>query len=592
MTTRLPSRAEPAERAEQAARAARRPGALPLPALPLPARPRAVLPLGLLLLALLLGPAAPARVEAGPPPSFEQLLERHEQGTRRPSFRKRIEAREALAQTGDVRALQVLVKDYDKPEAPEDHVRYTLVSLAAKELGGQAAHRPLWEAWRARYAKPEHLLLWLRATEVEAGLGGSEALALLGQAKADPVLRVAVLRGWAEAPRERVPASPTAAEAALAVLGALPPAGVGRSQLVEAAARVLATLPAEPREPRLALAERLLEALADKAVTPRARLVVARCLAAALGADRPDLDPALWKREIEAARAGAAPEVRPDDTYAGPRFVGLPASGTRIVYVIDASDSMLAPIDSAERQALERPVTGGGARAATPDDLPWERIKTRFDAARESLKASLSRLDKERSFCVVLFGDEARLLKATPGLKPATPAAVKAAIKELDSIERADTKPTPEFPHGQLRGGTNLHGGLLLAFRTGAKGPVEVGEHLDPRLLEDGCDTIFLLSDGVPSWDDFWGTDVPDPEDTFGNPETGAVGERGLTTQYYGPYGPDHAVGDYLLQDLRRMNLLRNAEIHCVAVGEADDTLLTRIAAQGLGKVRRVGAPR
>ncbi|MFM8387059.1 MAG: vWA domain-containing protein [Planctomycetia bacterium] len=552
--------------------------------------PQAAACLALLLLVAVL--RGPGEAGASPPETFEQLLERHEQGTRRPSFRKRIEAREALAQTGDVRALQVLVKDYDKPEAPEDHVRYTLVSLAAKELGAQAAHRPVWEGWRARYAKPEHLLLWLRATEVEAGLGGSEALALLGQAKADPVLRTAVLRGWAEAPRERVPASPTAAEAALTVLGALPATGVGRNQLVEAVARVLATLPAEPREPRLALAERLLEPLSDKAITPRTRLVVARCLAAALGADRPDLDPALWKREIEAARAGAAPTPPEADAYAGPRFVGLPAAGKRIVYVIDASDSMLAPIESAERQALERPVTGEGGRPATPDDLPWDRIKTRFDAARESLKASLARLDKERSFCVVLFGDEARLLKATPGLKPATPAAIKAAIKELDAIERADTKPTAEFPHGQLRGGTNLHGGLLLAFRTGSKGPVEEGEHLEPRLLEEGCDTVFVLSDGVPSWDDFWGTDVPDPEDTFGNPETGAEGERGLTTQYYGPYGPDHAVGDYLVQDLRRMNLLRNAEIHCVAVGEADDTLLARIAAEGLGKVRRIGAAR
>jgi hypothetical protein len=57
-----------------------------------------------------------------------------------------------------------------------------------------------------------------------------------------------------------------------------------------------------------------------------------------------------------------------------------------------------------------------------------------------------------------------------------------------------------------------------------------------------------------------------------------------------GPYGQYHVTGDYLVADVRRMNLLRNVEIHVVAVGEADDLLLTRIADLGLGKIRRVGA--
>ena len=120
---------------------------------------------------------------------------------------------------------------------------------------------------------------------------------------------------------------------------------------------------------------------------------------------------------------------------------------------------------------------------------------------------------------------------------------------------------------------------------------METDEHVDPKLLEGGCDAIFLLSDGLPSWDDFEATEVPDETDEPANPESKADTKRTPTMTFDGPYGQYHVTGDYLVHDVRRMNLLRNVEIHVVAVGEADDLLLTRIADLGLGKIRRVGAP-
>lgn len=579
-------------------------------------RARRAAVLALLTLGVLLGggvgPAGPTRAGAEPPASYEQALARHRERMKRPSLYKRLLAREGLARTGDARALEVLARDYEKPEEPRDHVRYTLVTMAATHLGSDAALLPAWTAWRRRYPQPEHLWLWFRATTVEARLGGRDALGLVGSAAADPLLRAAVLRGWAQArpvdatvPRDAT--VPGGAAAAALALAALPASGPGRGVVAEAAALALVeAAPDETADARWLVLERLIELLTDKGVTARSRLVLARALGRVLRGPEgdvggSDLDPEVWRRELAAARQGGAAVPAPaaeaapaePERYAGPRFVGLRASGRRLVYVIDASDSMLAPLEGAERESLTRPVTPGpGApRAApAPDDLPWDRIRTRFDAARECLKASLARLDKERSFCVVLFGDEAAPLAATPGLVPATAKAVRAAIAELDAVSPASTDRTAEFPHGQLRGGTNLHGGLRRAFQVRGRSSVPRDEHVDLRLLEEGCDTVFLLSDGVPSWDDFATADLPDPEDESGNPESGAAAERTPTLIFDGPYGQEHARGDYLAEDVRRMNLLRNAEIHCVAVGEADDDLLTRLAALGLGRVRRVGA--
>jgi len=526
--------------------------------------------------------------------SFEKSHERYEAWVRRGTLHKRNMARERLARTGDARALPILVRDYDKPENPKDHVRYLIATMSATWLGNDAQLLPQWTAWRKRYGQPSHAWLWYQTSQVEARLRGKDAADALVAARNEPLLQAAALRSLADAFAGK-PEGSAVADLALTLGQALPKAAAARGAVLEAVALVLATLKLPWKEPKaVALAEAVIGSLADPALPARSKLVVARALARAFTSATVDLDPETWRRELAAAQSGTPPTAPPPDRYAGPRFAGLRAAGQRLVYVIDLSDSMLIPLAAAEKESLQKPVTPEGGAPAAPkpaDDLPWDKIATRFDAARECLKASLLHLDKGQRYCVVVFGDKAELLESTPRLLPATPTAVKATIRELDQLELRSTKKTSQNPHGELRGATNLHGGLRKAFQVGPKGLVEADEHVDSKLLEDGCDAIFLLSDGVPSWDDFEGTEAPDEEDEPANPESKVDTQRTPTMTYDGPYGQYHVTGDYLVQDVRRMNLLRNVEIHAVAVGEADDVLLSRIADLGLGKVRRVGAP-
>ncbi len=187
------------------------------------------------------------------------------------------------------------------------------------------------------------------------------------------------------------------------------------------------------------------------------------------------------------------------ERYAGPTvFFGISAVGTRVAYVIDGSGSMSAPLSGGELEDL-RARTGADTdgkrkgKAVDPDadalGIDWRRVHTRFDAAREFLKASLRRQLREaqkehdrarargavtgepagapppptvappspRSFTIVLFASTARSLRSTPGMMPVTKANVEAAIDDLDA----------QGPGGM----TNVYGALLRAFSTGRRGP-------------------------------------------------------------------------------------------------------------------------
>lgn len=55
---------------------------------------------------------------------------------------------------------------------------------------------------------------------------------------------------------------------------------------------------------------------------------------------------------------------------------------------------------------------------------------------------------------------------------------------------------------GRQPGEGILHGGLRLAYRITDRGVLGESEYVDPSGRERGADTIFLLSDGEPTWDD------------------------------------------------------------------------------------------
>ena len=153
----------------------------------------------------------------------------------------------------------------------------------------------------------------------------------------------------------------------------------------------------------------------------------------------------LWEREAHRGRPAGGRYRR--NTFGSE----TPATdGERICYVVDMSDSMLKEIAPSARP--EGPITGPKQKKKRElldeGDLPWHKIKTRWDLAREQLRVSLLRLTPDKHFSVVWFGDSADTLDATKGLVKATKANVDRAIAELDSIKATEA---PERTDGRPR---------------------------------------------------------------------------------------------------------------------------------------------
>ena len=66
--------------------------------------------------------------------SYDKARKAYNTWVKRPSLAKRTRGRERLAQTGDLRALQVLFQSYARPEAPKEFVRYLIAGIATEYL--------------------------------------------------------------------------------------------------------------------------------------------------------------------------------------------------------------------------------------------------------------------------------------------------------------------------------------------------------------------------------------------------------------------------------------------------------------------------
>lgn len=519
--------------------------------------------------------AADADVARGGFAAAKQIYEAY---LDRPSLFMRMRGRKRLAMTGDARALDLLAKSYARPEPPTRRVPHLITSLCARNFAG-LAHLPRFQAWCAQHPKPRDAWLWYRTALL--GLEHGDPGRVQAQARKSEVhyLRLAAIRAMAAV------GEPDCVPLAVDLLADLPDAQGERATLLEAVAALLHARRDARTATDFALpAEGLIGQLRDEKLPMRTRQVIARHLAGIFETDmHHGLHADRWLRELKGAQAAPAREDEKPSLYAPFEFFDVPSVGGRVCYVIDASDSMLEPISDEERRRLSRVVTGAGSKNANKDALPWHRIKNRFDVAREYLKLSLGKLTKDKSFAIVLFGTDAALLKSTPKLVPATPGAVAQAIRDLGAIQPGPA--APGRPHGTLRGFTNMHGGLDLAFRLTDEGQGATDPYVDPKMLAVGADTIFLLSDGDPSTDNYREVDRPDAGDIQADPETRAEQEKVPDVTYYGPYVH---LDDYLVDDVQRMNLFRNLEIHCIGIGEADMQLLRAIASAGLGQAREL----
>ena len=515
-------------------------------------------------LALLLAglPFATARAEEPEKPKapidFKQAKSDYDAWQKRPSLYMRHKGRVEFAQTGDVRAFRVLAKSYAKPEDPKDQVRYLLASMCGEHFR-KAEHLDTWQGWRRKHARPRDAWLWYRGLDVEAELGGVTAVADVARGHGTAALRAAAIEVLIARK------DPLVLEVLAAALSDLPTKGFDRMLLLESAAEALLALEAQRGSDGWKQVHGLLvQQLEAKPTLDRTRLVIARRLMRIPGA----LTDAQRELCLPAARA---------------RFFGLEATGSRIVYVIDMSDSMLTAITRSELKDLQKPsATASEAEKEALAKLPWYAIDTRVDAARALLQMSLRALTPDKHFCVIAFGTDARLLDATPGLRPATEKNVEKACKELDLIQRGEA--TRDRPNGTLAGYTNLHGGLHRAFKVRAKGLLKEEEYVDPKSFEEGADTVFLFSDGKPTWDDWPEWDIRLAKHKSGDPESGREVRDHEKGHYYGPY----ALASWLRDDVRRLELFRKVELHCVGLGEADPHLLRALAGMGLGTVRNI----
>lgn len=536
--------------------------------------------------------------------AWKEQKKRYDAYMERPSLYMRQRGRVNLAKTRDVRALKVLAKSYGRTEVPKDQVQYLLAAICADHFQAPPHVKPL-RAWRAKHTKPKDAWLWYRTLAVELKNEGPLELIAAIHGSRHVALRMAALQRLSKAGDENT--LPVLAK----LLTDVPTKPFDRALVLEAAADVLLQKRrAMTTQPWKDVAALLIPHLDDRATLERTKLTLARRFARVWRGTPLDLEAEPWLARLERRKPKQPPPTE-GERYAPPKrpfFLGIEGTGKRVAYVIDMSDSMMTPLTGKEVDDLrttsprppprKKPVVTGGkpppkkdpskqGEAQPPNDvdmLPWANIRTRFDAAREFLKLSLKSLGPEQSFCVIWFGSKAGLLAATPDLRHATPTNIDKTIRELNAIQAGP--PAKGRPHGTLRGYTNLHGGLHRAFKVRDKGLVKKDEYVDPSTFLAGCDTAFVFSDGEPTWDDWPTRDTLEADNKPGDPETGATSTDAKTATFYGPY----AIASWLLDDVRRLNLFRHVEIHCVGLGEYDPRLLQAIARAGNGRFRRVPA--
>ena len=458
-------------------------------------------PLGLLLAAAALLATAPPAVAQAPtePTTYEEAIARYREVMKRLPFRYHTQGRDALSKSRRPEALEILKTDYQTSKQYPEYTRYTVATMLGRDFGGQE-FAPQLALLRTANDKPIDAWLWVLTLRNQARNGGATdvlevatraktplqracGILALGMAQSEQ-LTGAIVQACAEFPKKEKEAD------RVVLLGAMTGA------ILENAKRV------NDETFRQGLRAYISLLAEDVALTETMKVQVARLLQPLLNAPAPFMDPASWLALLERGDVKAPAAGR---TVVRPSFFGIESDGERICYVLDLSDSMCREISPSVKPS--GPLTGPKQKkpkGVMPDegDLPWAVIKTRWDLAREQLKISLQRLSGEKYFSIVWFGDSSGSFESTKGMVRATKANVAKAIAELDAIK--PEKPDPvKAPDGVLRGKTNMHSGLRRAFGLAGKGTVEEAAYVDPNTLKEGCDTIFLLSDGAPSWDDF-----------------------------------------------------------------------------------------
>lgn len=520
-----------------------------------------------------------ATAAAQNPPGYDEALARFQTVMQRKPFRYHTDGREKLAGTKAAAAWPILAKDYEKPKDYLEYSRYTLATLFGRNFDRAEFVEPMVQL-RNQCTNGVDAWLWFQTLRIQANRVGDAPVLEIATESKSVMQRAAAILALGSARQSNL------APAVLATVLNFPKKESDRMLLLGAMTGAFweSRLRVNEASYREALKAYISLLEPDVKLSHTACVQIGRHLQWILGGPAMFINPEPWLTMLD---HGDVKKPTDNHTVAQSRFFGVETDGERLVYLVDMSDSMCKKIEPSARPA--GPITGPKQKKPRAlldeSDLPWNKINTRWDLAREQLRISLLRLTPDKCFSVVWFGTESGTLDSTKGMVKATKANVDRAIAELESIKCGDPDPT-KAPDGQLRGRTNLHSGLTHAFGLAGRGYVDHVAYVDPDAITEGCDTIFLLSDGAPSWDDFHVVDRDYGEDqVVVDTEYGASAPRTKDLEYHGPYVFD----DWLVEDLRRMNAFRRIRIHCIGLGEANMGLLKRLAEMGHGETFQVG---
>ncbi|MFN3243197.1 MAG: hypothetical protein ACE37K_16975 [Planctomycetota bacterium] len=541
--------------------------------------------------ALLVALAVAAPVSAQDTPGYAEALARYQECIDRLSFFYQLEGREKLAETRDAAALTQLEKDYASAKSYPEHTRYTIAHLLGRHFKDEQWF-PRFEEMRKKHGKPIDTWLWVHTLRNEIDETGDAKAIEIAQTAKKVHQRAAAITALGKSSRGELK------RAIVSNCIDFPRKDGDRMLLVGAMTGALWHNKGRVNDDDYREALRAYIGLLDKRVklSELAKVQMARHLQEILNGPAKFTDPEPW---LELLDRGDVKKPKDYGTSAKPRFFGIETEGERFCYVLDMSDSMLREIAPSARP--KGPITGPKqakkkkSMVLDESDLPWHQIRTRWDLAREQLRISLSRLGKDKYFSIVWFGTDAGTLESTRGMVKASKGNIKKAMAELDAIQA-------EFKDGRdrLRGETSLHFGLSVAYALNKKGLDDEPTYVGAKALTEGCDTIFLLSDGIPNWDGFDVNDVDYGEGrVMKDLEAGVETNRTPRLNYHGPYAVVPTVSGgrarasqldcWLLRDVKRMNAFRRIRVHCVGLGEANEALLSALADIGNGDVFIVG---
>ena len=137
--------------------------------------------------------AAPSFAQLTPTGTYEEELKLYEEFMMRPALFIRTRGMVRFAKTHELKALEVFMKRYQKPETPEDHVRYLVAGICGEELNQEATVEG-WKGWMKRYADSPDSWLWYWGLRVQGETEGSAPIAELAlNRKLDVFLRGAAI---------------------------------------------------------------------------------------------------------------------------------------------------------------------------------------------------------------------------------------------------------------------------------------------------------------------------------------------------------------------------------------------------------------